>query len=111
MRTATYLLVVIATCTFLAGPARASQDSIPSVIESFIEHQFPKAQSHFWVVNSTEWGSKDEVVVDLNTVVQVGGAPSRTEQRFLLLIVAGKLAAAQSVPLGAKVECEPDDIV
>ena len=32
MRTATYLLVVIATCAFLAGPARASQDSIPSVI-------------------------------------------------------------------------------
>jgi hypothetical protein len=31
-----------------------------------------------------------------------------TEDRFLLLIVRGKLAAAQNIPLDASVDCQPE---
>lgn len=105
--------VIFLLCmSFLPIPfALASTDNISSVIEHFVEKRFPDAHSHFWVVNNTEWGSEDEVVVDVNTVVRNRRDDGPTENRFLLLIVGGKLEAMQSIPLDATVECQPDDIV
>ncbi len=105
--------VIFSLCmSVLPAPfAVASTEDISNVIERFVENRFPDAHSHFWVVNSTEWGSKDEVVVDVNTTVRNRRDEGPTENRFLLLIVGGKLEAMQSIPLDATVECQPDDIV
>ncbi|MBI4401596.1 MAG: hypothetical protein HY581_08185 [Nitrospirae bacterium] len=70
--------------------------------------QFPEARSHFWVVNRTELNAESEMVVDLNTVVVSRASHIPTENRFLLLIVEGKLAASQSIPLDAIVDCQPE---
>lgn len=110
----------MATKTLLSGlllglimisPAVAAQSDLSGVIERFVVKQFPHAQSHFWVINSTEWGTPDEVVVDVNTIVVMQDPEAPTENRFLLLIVRGELTATQSVPLGATIECQPDEVV
>lgn len=95
----------------LATPTWGAPGDIPSVIDHFVADQFPGARSRVWVVNNAEWGSQDEVVVDLNTLVVPREDQAQTENRFLLLIVRGKLAATQSIPLGAKIECTPDEVL
>ncbi len=111
MRITKYAAVCLLVTVCLSTPALAAKADISLVIDRFVADQFPSAQSHLWIVNRTEWGSKDEVVVDLNTIVVTREDGGPTENRFLLLIVGGKLAAAQSVPLGAKIECEPDEVL
>ena len=111
MRASKLIVSCLVLSFWLAMPALASTGEISNVIEVFIAKQFPQAQSHFWVVNGTEWGAEDEVVVDVNTMVVAPGDRGPTENRFLLLIVRGQLVGAQSIPLGVSVECKPDEIV
>lgn len=111
MRAAKHLVFSLVFTLSLAAPTFASTGEISSVIESFITKRFPHALSHFWVVNSTDWGAEDEVVVDVNTIVTTHNKQDPTEKRFLLLIVSGKLVGTQSIPLGVSIECQPDEIV
>lgn len=89
-------------------PILASTGDLSSEIERFVVKQFPESERHFWVVNQTEWQSEDEVMVDVNTVVVNRHQPGPVESRFLLLIVEGKVAAAQRIPLGPEVNCQPE---
>jgi hypothetical protein len=102
------LLICVAATLWQPISVEAGRGDISTIIESFMAKQFPEAKSHFWVVNATQWQADDEIVVDLNTVVvgKVGQAP--TENRFLLLIVGDRLAAAQNIPMDAAVECNPE---
>lgn len=105
------LSLLIASCflqVMLVSPLLAGTPSISSVIEQFVQKQFPSVQSHFWVVNQTELGGNDEIVVDVNTVTQAMNTEDKTENRFLLLIVGGKLEATQEIPLGSQVNCQPE---
>ncbi len=111
MRLAQSLLACLIMSWGLNATAAADTGNISQVIEHFVVKRFPEAQSHFWVVNDAEWGAKDEVVVDVNTIVQWRDERGNTEERFLLLIVQGQLVATQSVPLGAKIECKPEEVV
>lgn len=108
MRTRWALLGILLLSLWVVMPSGASTGDLSSIIESFVVKQFPEAQSHFWVVNGTQWQDEDEVVIDLNTVVTGRAGQAQTENRFLLLIVAGRLEAAQNIPLGAGVDCQPD---
>lgn len=100
----TNLLVILVTVV----PALAGTVDVSGVIEGFMARQFPESRSHLWVVNGTQWQAENELVVDLNTIVvgRTGASPS--ENRFLLLIVAGKLAGAQNIPLDASTDCQPE---
>jgi hypothetical protein len=110
MKATKYVLYLLLFTLCMAVPVLANTGNISTVIERFVSEQFPKAQSHFWVVNSTEWSADNEVVVDLNTMVVTVPQKDPTESRFLLLIVDGKLAGAQSIPLDAHVDCKPDEV-
>jgi hypothetical protein len=109
-RSAVWLLaLLLAGATIPAEiPASTGQPDLSSVIESFVVDQFPLAQKHFWVVNGTQWQAENEVVVDVNTVTLNPATQAPTESRFLLLIVAGRLAAAQHIPLDSQPECQPE---
>lgn len=111
MRLAQYLLCCLIMSWGLSATAAADTGDISRVIEHFVTKRFPDAQSHFWVVNEAEWGAEDEVVVDLNAIVRWRDDRDDTEERFLLLIVRGELVATQSVPLGASIECKPEQVV
>lgn len=102
------VLIGFAISLWIAPPLHAKSADISNVIESFVAKQFPEARGHFWVVNGTQWQAEDEMVVDLNTVVIGQLSPSPTESRFLLLIVGGKLAATQHIPLDSAVDCQSE---
>lgn len=102
---------------FLALPfvlfisAHASSPVIPMTIDHFVAELFPKASHYFWVVNATQEETQREMIVDLNTfVTQKEGEPP-VENRFLLLILDGKVFAAQHIPLNATVDCGKDEDV
>lgn len=97
-------------CLALWSPvgASASSGDVVSIIESFVTRHFPDASSHFWVVNATQWDG-DEMILDVNTVVVQRQQPQPVANRFLLLIVAGKLEAAQNIPLEAESDCSSED--
>ncbi len=92
------------------GPAQASTSGVSTAIESFVAKLFPKASHYFWIVNDTKSDTQREMIVDINTVVtnKVGDPP--TQNRFLLLLVNGQVLAAQSIPLGANVDCGDEEV-
>jgi len=101
-------LVTAALAMVLAAPAQATTGDLSTVIDSFVAKQYPQAHSHFWVVNSAQWQDENELVVDLNAFAFDRIRSTPTERRFLLLIVEGRLAASQSIPLDANVDCQPE---
>ena len=108
MRMKRVFLLCLCAVLWASAPAQASVADLSHVIEGFMATQFPEARSHFWVVNGTEWQAENEMVVDLNTVVVPRASHTPTESRFLLLIVEGKVAASQRIPLDANVDCRPE---
>ncbi|MBM4132754.1 MAG: hypothetical protein FJ245_03205 [Nitrospira sp.] len=101
------LLIGLVMSLWTAAPLQAGSGDISTVIESFVTRQFPDASGHIWVVNGTQWQADNELVVDLHTIVMGRAGASPTENRFLLLIVSGKLAAAQTIPLDGA-DCQPE---
>ncbi|HZS11763.1 MAG TPA: hypothetical protein VFA38_05910 [Nitrospirales bacterium] len=102
--------LILCSLLILGTSVRAISDTgdLSSVIESFVAKQFPSATTHFWVVNGTQWQSQTEMVVDVNTITKEPAREGPAENRFLLLIVEGRLAAAQNIPLDAQPDCQPE---
>jgi hypothetical protein len=108
MRIIWVLLLCLLAPLWQPVSAGAIRGDISTIIESFMAKQFPEAKSHFWVVNGTQWQTEEEIVVDVNTVVMVKTDQAPTENRYLLLIVGDRLAAAQNIPMDAKTDCAPE---
>jgi hypothetical protein len=106
MRTA-LLLVLLVGGPIVTLSAEPDID-LSGTIQGFMAKQFPAARSAFWVINDAQWQDDNELVVDLKAVVTAPGSLAPDESRFLLLIVGGKLAAVQSVPLEAAPDCRPE---
>jgi hypothetical protein len=49
------------------------------------------------------------MIVDVNTVVVQRQRPEPIASRFLLLIVSGKVEAAQNIPLEAQPDCQAEE--
>lgn len=86
----------------------ADIEEMPTIIETFVSKQFPDASSHFWVLNGAPHQEKNEVVLDVNTIVTMSVDRPPVEDRFLLLIVSGKLAAVQHIPLDGETVCQTE---
>ncbi len=91
-----------------APTSLAGIEDMPSIIETFVTRQFPNAAGHFWVMNGTPKQEKNEMVIDINTIVTMSAGQVPDEDRFLLLIVSGKLAAAQRIPLDGETICQTE---
>jgi hypothetical protein len=103
-----WILLSMVLFSFAApGLTLAGTGDLGAIIEGFITRHFPDATSHLWVVNSTQWDG-DEMVVDVRTVVVEKQLPIPIENRYLLLIVKGKLAAMHRVPLEDGADCQPE---
>ncbi len=102
------LLTLIVLTVWAPHPTIATTGDVGTIIENFVSRHFPDAASHFWVVNSTQWDG-DEMILDVNAVVVPRQQPIPVANRFLMLIVAGKLEAVQSIPLNAEPECRSDE--
>ncbi len=108
MRQSLLLLSVFLICLISPGWTYASTGDLGAIIEGFVTRHFPDATSHLWIVNATQWDG-DEMVVDVHTIVVEKPQTPAIENRYLLLIVEGKLTAAQRVPLEDGAECQPEE--
>lgn len=89
-------------------PAHAGIDDVSKVIEGFVSKQFPDADIHLWVVNGVQWQEENELVVDVNAIALKAAEQIPTENRYLILIVSGKLAGAQRILLDNAAICQPE---
>jgi len=109
MRPRLWLLSTVLLLGFtVPGLAHASTSELGTIIEGFVTRHFPDATSHLWIVNNTQWDG-DEMVVDVYTYVVEKQQPVALENRYLLLIVAGKLTAVQRIPVESGPDCQQEE--
>ena len=106
-----YLPISLIVCLLILSPS-VSQSAYPKVstaIDKFVSQLYPKGSHYFWVINDTTSDIANEIIVDINTSLQVKSEEYAQPNRFLLLLVKGKLIGAQRIPLGAKVDCHSEE--
>ena len=112
-KTLGFLFIVIAASMALslsfATATVASSGVMPITIDHFVAKLFPEASHYFWVVNDSKKETQREMIIDINTFVTQKEGATPMENRFLLLILDGRIFAAQNIPLNATVDCGPDE--
>jgi len=107
-----YLPIPAIVLSLLIAPS-VSESAYPDVslaIDQFVSQVYPKGSRYFWVINDTTSDVANEIIVDINTELQVSTEEEDAQpNRFLLLLVKGKLMGAQHIPLGAKIDCHSEE--
>lgn len=107
-----YLPITAIVLSLIIAPP-ASESAYPDIslaIDQFVSQVYPKGSRYFWVINDTTSDISNEIIVDINTELQVNEEEEDTQpNRFLLLLVKGKLIGAQHIPLGAKIDCHSEE--
>ena len=106
-----YLPIATIVLSLLLAPT-VSESAYPEVsiaIDEFVSQVYPKGSRYFWVINDSTSDLSNEIIVDINTELQVDSEEDAQPNRFLLLLVKGKLIGAQHIPLGANVDCHGDE--
>jgi len=96
---------------FYSSTITSAHPSISTAIDRFVSSLYPKGSHYFWVINNTTMESREEIIIDINTIIRNLPEDTLTESRFLLLVVEGELFAAQKIPLDANVDCRGEDEV
>ena len=106
-----YLPIIAFSLSFVFSPtvSESAYPKVTSAIDQFVSLLYPKDSRYFWVINDTTSDFGNEIVVDINTVLQVDSEEEPQVNRFLLLLVKGELLGAQKIPLGANVDCHSDE--
>ncbi len=102
------LLGTVLGLLLIPALTQAGTGDIGSIIEKFVDRQFPDSASHYWVINKTQWDG-DEMIVDVDTIVKERRDTEPTLSRFLLLIVAGELKGSQHIPLEPEADCQTEE--
>jgi hypothetical protein len=89
--------------------SESAYSSVSSIIDQFVSQVYPKGSRYFWVINDTTSEISNEIIVDINTELQVNSEEDPHTSRFLLLLVKGKLVGAQQISLGANVDCHSEE--
>jgi hypothetical protein len=106
-----YLPITAIVLSLVLAPnvSESAYPTVSSVIDQFVSQVYPKGSRYFWVINDTTSDISNEIIVDINTELQVNSEEDPQTNRFLLLLVKGKLVGAQQISLGAKVDCHSDE--
>ena len=102
------VLTIFSGWALLASPAVATTPGIPLAINTFITKLFPNASYYHWVINNAQTETNSEMILDLNAFITVKPKGKSIENRYLLLILDGKILAAQHIPLNSNVDCGKD---
>ena len=108
-RTSIFLVLVLLLLGTSIGQASSSDFSV--TIDEFVSQIIPKGTHYFWVINDAKAETQRELIVDINATVRSQKGETLTERRYLLLLIDGKLLAAQNIPLGANVDCGDEEEV
>lgn len=93
---------------FIPTVSESAPSDVSLAIDQFVSQVYPKGSRYFWVINDTTSDVPNEIIVDVNTELQVNSEEDPQTNRFLLLLVKGKLIGAQHIPLGAKIDCHSE---
>ncbi len=106
-----YLPIFAFFISLVFSPAisQSAYSEVSVAIDQFVSQLYPKGSRYFWVINDTTSDFSNEIIVDINTELQVDSKENTNSNRFLLLLVNGKLIGSQQIPLGAKVDCHSDE--
>jgi hypothetical protein len=102
------LTAIVLSLVFSPTVSESAYPTVSSVIDQFVSKVYPEGSRYFWVINDTTSDVANEMIVDINTELQVTSEEDPQTHRFLLLLAKGKLIGAQQIPLGAKVDCRSD---
>ena len=105
--TASSLLVGL--LLFSPTVSESAYPEVSTAIDQFVAKLYPKGSRYFWVINDTTSEFSQEMIIDINTALHVNSEEDAQPNRFLLLLVKGKLMGAQQIPLGAKVDCHSEE--
>jgi len=103
------VIAVLLTLTFSPTIGESSYPDVSSTIDQFVSQIYPQGSRYFWVVNDSTSDLANEIIVDINTSLQVMPEEDAQPNRFLLLLVKGKLMGVQQIPLGAEVDCHSEE--
>lgn len=109
-----FCLIGLYACGWLSAisPTIASSEEpgmpVVSVIEAFMAKQFPNAASRYWIAEVSSETTEEELVLDLRTFVAYKADRNISEQRFMLLVVHGRLQGVQGLPLEDEASCTPE---
>ena len=106
--------IAIFLLTFLlstGGLAEATPPSLSMAIDRFFATVYENAHYYHWEVNDSTFPTQHEMVLDVKTVFTKKAGDTPDENRFLLLIVEGKVFAAHHIPVGSKVDCADEEEV
>ena len=104
---------ILVLALLLVGPSigQASTPDFSIAIDEFVSQLLPRGTHYYWVINDAKAETQRELIVDINTTVRSHKGVKLTERRYLLLLIDGKLLAAQNIPLGAEVDCGNEEEV
>ncbi len=105
MRVHSVLILSLAILMGGASLCLADSSNVSIQVNEFVAKIYPKGSHYFWIINDAKAETQRELILDINTVLRDTVGEERGKGRFLLLLVDGKLFAAQRIPLDAKVEC------
>ena len=104
------LTALFLSLVFAPTVSESSYPVVSVTIDQFVSQVYPKGSRYFWVINDTTSDVTNEIIVDINTELQVNSEEEDPQtNRFLLLLVKGKLVGAQQISLGANVDCHSDE--
>ena len=103
------ITAIVLYLVFSPTVSESAYPTVSSVIDQFVSKVYPEGSRYFWVINDTTSDVANEMIVDINTELQVTSEEDPQTHRFLLLLAKGKLIGAQQIPLGAKVDCHSDE--
>jgi hypothetical protein len=103
------LTALFLSLVFAPTVSESSYPVVSLAIDQFVSQVYPKGSRYFWVINDTTSDVANEIIVDINTELQVNSEEDPQTNRFLLLLVKGKLIGAQQISLGAKVDCHSEE--
>jgi hypothetical protein len=103
------LTALFLSLVFAPTVSESAYPDVSLAIDQFVSQVYPKGSRYFWVINDTTSDVTNEIIVDINTELQVNSEEDPQTNRFLLLLVKGKLIGAQQISLGAKVDCHSDE--
>ena len=106
-----YLPIVALFFSLMLSPTigQSANSEISVAIDQFVSRVYPKGSHYFWVINDTTTDLSNEIIIDIKTELHVNREENTYPNRFLLLLVKGKIMGSQQIPLNAKVDCHSDE--
>lgn len=103
------IIAIALSLAFVPTVSKSAHHKVSTAIDKFVSQVYPKGSRYFWVINDTTSDLSNEIILDINTSLQITENGDAKPKRFLLLFIKGKHVGTQHIPLEAEVDCHSDE--